>query len=217
MGDDAARADSASPDTVTILDTIDVPIVVVGPDCTLSRINRAAAEAFALAPIDIGRRLGAVAASRRMSRISRSYARRLLLDDAPSRHDIRSGDRRFLLRAAPYAIGPGQTAGAVLTFTNVTAFRASIEQAIYEREYTKAILNTITSPFGSVGLQPSRAIGQPGVLLDVRRLAREGAGHRAPEPWRRRLEGVGPLGGTERDGVGEPRVPAARNRARVPG
>ena len=36
--------------------------------------------------------------------------------------------------------------GAALTATNVTAFRASIDQAIYEREYTKAILNTIIDP-----------------------------------------------------------------------
>ena len=36
--------------------------------------------------------------------------------------------------------------GAVLTFTNVTAFRASLDQAVYEREYTKAILNTVTDP-----------------------------------------------------------------------
>ena len=34
----------------------------------------------------------------------------------------------------------------VLTFTNVTAFRASIDQAIYERECTKAILNTVADP-----------------------------------------------------------------------
>jgi PAS domain S-box-containing protein len=36
--------------------------------------------------------------------------------------------------------------GAVLTFTNITAFRASLGQAIYEREYTKAILNATTDP-----------------------------------------------------------------------
>jgi PAS domain S-box-containing protein len=33
--------------------------------------------------------------------------------------------------------------GSVLTFNNVTAFRASIDQAVYEREYAKAILNTV--------------------------------------------------------------------------
>jgi PAS domain S-box-containing protein len=36
--------------------------------------------------------------------------------------------------------------GSVLTFTNITAFRASIDQAIYEREYTKAILNAVIDP-----------------------------------------------------------------------
>ena len=39
-----------------------------------------------------------------------------------------------------------QIVGAALTITNVTAFRASIDQAIYEREYTKAILNTVIDP-----------------------------------------------------------------------
>jgi len=34
----------------------------------------------------------------------------------------------------------------VLTFTNVTAFRASMDQAIYERESTKVILNTVADP-----------------------------------------------------------------------
>jgi PAS domain S-box-containing protein len=36
-----------------------------------------------------------------------------------------------------------QVDSAVLTFQNVTAFRASLDQAIYEREYTKAILNSV--------------------------------------------------------------------------
>ena len=39
-----------------------------------------------------------------------------------------------------------KSTGTVLTFTNVTAFRASIDQAIYERECTKAILNTVADP-----------------------------------------------------------------------
>ncbi len=144
-GDEAVHADSASPEIIAILDTIDVPIVVVGGDCTLARINRAATEAFALGPTDIGQRLSSIAALADVKDIERLCAQ-VIADGASSRRDIRSGDRRFLLRAAPYAIGAGQTAGAVLTFTNVTAFRASIEQAIYEREYTKAILNTVTTP-----------------------------------------------------------------------
>jgi PAS domain S-box-containing protein len=70
----------------------------------------------------------------------------VITDGAPHRIETRDGDRRFLLRIAPYAGSDRQILGAVLTFTNVTAFRASIEQAIYEREYTKAVLNTVVDP-----------------------------------------------------------------------
>ncbi len=71
---------------------------------------------------------------------------RVITDGAPHRIETRDGDRHFLLRIAPYTGSDRQILGAVLTFTNVTAFRASIEQAIYEREYTKAILNTVVDP-----------------------------------------------------------------------
>jgi two-component system CheB/CheR fusion protein len=47
---------------------------------------------------------------------------------------------------SPYADNDRQVAGTVLTFTNVTAFRASLNPAIYEREFTKAILNTVGDP-----------------------------------------------------------------------
>ena len=40
----------------------------------------------------------------------------------------------------------GQIAGLVLSFTNVTAFRASLDLAVYERESTKAIINTVADP-----------------------------------------------------------------------
>ena len=52
----------------------------------------------------------------------------------------------FVVRISPYAKGDQQVEGTVLTFTNVTAFRASIDQAIYERECTKSILNTVADP-----------------------------------------------------------------------
>jgi PAS domain S-box-containing protein len=63
-----------------------------------------------------------------------------------SRADFREGDKWFVVRISPYANGDRQVTGTVLTFTNVTAFRASIDQAIYERECTKAILNTVVDP-----------------------------------------------------------------------
>jgi PAS domain S-box-containing protein len=70
----------------------------------------------------------------------------VIFDGAPFRREVRDEDRWFLLRIAPYASSDRQVGGTALTLTNVTAFRASLEQAIYEREYTKTILNAVIGP-----------------------------------------------------------------------
>jgi hypothetical protein len=62
----------------------------------------------------------------------------------PTQHDVRIEGKSFIVRIAPHT--GGQVSGTVLTFNNVTAFRSSIDQAIYEREYAKTILNTVPDP-----------------------------------------------------------------------
>src|SRR3984885_4187033 len=128
---------------ISVLDAVDVPIIVISRQCKVARINRAAMTVFGLKVSDVGRSLGnTLAGVEDLNRI----CTRVITDGAPHRVETRDGDRRFLLRIAPYTGSDRQILGAVLTFTNVTAFRASIEQAIYEREYTKAILNTVVDP-----------------------------------------------------------------------
>jgi PAS domain S-box-containing protein len=128
---------------IGVLDAVDVPIIVITREYKVARINRAAMTVFGLKVSDLGRPLGdTLAGVQDLHRI----CMRVISDGAPHRIDTRDGDRCFLLRIAPYTGSDRQILGAVLTFTNVTAFRASIEQAIYEREYTKAILNTVVDP-----------------------------------------------------------------------
>src|SRR5580700_8998573 len=128
---------------ISVLDAVDVPIVVISRECTVARINRAAMTVFGLKASDLGCSLGnTLGGVEDLSRI----CKRVITDGAPHRVETRDGDRCFLLRIAPYSGSDRQILGVVLTFTNVTAFRASIEQAIYEREYTKAILNTVVDP-----------------------------------------------------------------------
>jgi two-component system CheB/CheR fusion protein len=142
---DGATADSVSADLNGILDTIDVPIVVVGRDCKVARFNRAAAEALGATPADIGRQTCDLQALAGIPEIEQ-LCTRVMVDGVPSRHEMRTGDRWFLVRIAPYNATDQQVSGAVLTFTNFTAFRASLGQAIYEREYTKTILNAMIDP-----------------------------------------------------------------------
>src|ERR1700723_1429565 len=140
---DSTTLGGTTADEIAVLDAVDVPIIVISREYKVVRINRAAMTVFGLKLSDLGCPLGnTLAGVEDLQRI----CTRVISDGAPHRIESRDGDRRFLLRIAPYTGSDRQILGAVLTFTNVTAFRASIEQAIYEREYTKAILNTVVDP-----------------------------------------------------------------------
>ena len=143
-GDDAA-ANAAATDLINILDTVDVPIVVLRRDLMIAGFNKAAADMLRLSPSDIGRasRDDSVLAS--LPRLEEQCSQ-VIASGVESRADFRDGDRCFVMGISPLKGGDRQVAGAVLTFTNVTAFRASIDQVIYERECAKAILNTIADP-----------------------------------------------------------------------
>ncbi len=144
-GGTSSAAHSTSIDVAAILDTIDVPILVVGRDCKLTRFNRAAADTLGISKSDIGRHTSNMQALLGLPEIHRTCMQ-VMADAVPSRQEMKHEGRYFLIRIAPHTTTDQQLCGAVLTFTNFTAFRASLGQAIYEREYTKTILNAVSDP-----------------------------------------------------------------------
>ena len=143
MSGDGTTSGGITANEIGLLDAIDLPTIVISRECKVARINRAATSVLGLTASDLDCSLGdSLAGVKDLNRI----CARVIADGAPHRVETRDGDRYFLLRIAPYIGNDRQILGAVLTFTNVTAFRASIEQAIFEREYTKAILNTVVDP-----------------------------------------------------------------------
>ena len=136
---------AATTDLIKVLDTVEVPIVVVRRDTMIVGFNMAAGDLLGLLPSDIGRatrEISAFAASASLE----AQCRQVVTSGVESRADFRNRHMWFVVRISPYTTGDRQINGAVLTFTNVTAFRASVDQAIYEREFTKAIINTVTDP-----------------------------------------------------------------------
>src|SRR3989454_338770 len=136
---------TATTDLITILDTVDVPIVVLRRDFMLVCFNKAAAGVLRLSPSDIGRASREIAVLAGLPRLEEQCGQ-VIASGVESRADFRDGEKWFVMRISPYTTGDRQVTGTVLTFTNVTAFRASIDQVIYERECTKAILNTVADP-----------------------------------------------------------------------
>jgi PAS domain S-box-containing protein len=138
------KPDLLSASLIDILDTIDAPILVVDRNAAMICFNRAAAEVFGLAGSDIGHSPDNTVALQGAPQL-KDWCVQVVATGAARRYDFRHADKSFVVRIAPYAHSHREI-GAVLTFTNVTAFRASIDQAVYEREYTKGILNTVAEP-----------------------------------------------------------------------
>jgi PAS domain S-box-containing protein len=145
VSDDAAPVNAATTDLVNILDTVEVPIVVLRRDSLIVYFNNAAAHVLGLSPSDMGRASRDIPVLAGLPSLEEQCVL-VFAEGAETRADFRNGDKSFVVRISPYFNSDRRITGAVLTFTNVTAFRASLEQAIYERECTKAILNTVAEP-----------------------------------------------------------------------
>jgi PAS domain S-box-containing protein len=131
-------------DPISIFDAIEVPIVVVSCDFSVAGFNRAAA-VLGLTASDIGGACLDVPVLAGLPRLGQ-LCTQAITDGVESRADLRDGEKWFVVRISQYTRSDRQVAGAVLTFTNVTAFRASVNQAIYEREFAKTIINTVANP-----------------------------------------------------------------------
>jgi PAS domain S-box-containing protein len=137
-------------EAVDVLDSIDIPIVVVNRACHVTRFNRAASNVLSILSSDVGCQPSRLQALADVPEIEQ-WCQQVMADEVPTNHDLRYGDRWFLIRISPYAGTDRQVSGAILAFTNTTAFRASLGQAIYEREYTKTILNAVIDPLVVLG------------------------------------------------------------------
>ena len=145
IGADDGTANKATTDLINILDTVEVPIVVMRRDFTIAGFNKAATDGLGLTPSDIGRASCDISVLAGVPRLEQQCSQ-VITSGGESQADFRDGDGWFVVRISPYTTDNRQITGAVLTFTNVTAFRASIDQAIYERECTKAIVNAVADP-----------------------------------------------------------------------
>jgi signal transduction histidine kinase len=133
----------------SVLDAVEVPIVVMRRDFRIAWFNKAAADALGILPADIGGPPSANSVLAGFSRLER-HCREVVAGGVDSHVDLPYGDKWYVVRLTP-CLRDDPAAGTVLTFTDVTAFRASIQNAVYERECTKTILNTVRDPLVVLG------------------------------------------------------------------
>jgi PAS domain S-box-containing protein len=143
--DTAAASNATTTGLISVLDSVEFPIVVVHRDLTVAGFNRAAADVLSMSLSHVGAAVRATTLFQRWPRLEQECWE-VIANGMESRIDVRGEDKSFDLRISPYASGDREVTGTVLMFHDVTAFDASMNQAIYERECTKVILNTVAEP-----------------------------------------------------------------------
>src|SRR4051812_37122934 len=97
----SASAGNGDAELTGILDTVDLPIVVVGCDFTVARFNRPAAAALGLTASHLGQSPRGIDVFTDIVDLDNLCAR-VTADGVPCRREVQHGDRWFLLRIAPY-------------------------------------------------------------------------------------------------------------------
>jgi PAS domain S-box-containing protein len=125
-----------------LIDCIELPVLVVDRGLILVSFNPAAAKLLALTGLDRGRQLRSIRMLAGVKNLP-DICEHVIASGSSHRVEIGDGAGSwFSLNIGCYKANQNIN-GAVLTLTNVTAFRESLERAIEEREYSKAVLNTI--------------------------------------------------------------------------
>jgi PAS domain S-box-containing protein len=129
-----------------IIDSIELPILVVSRDCTIASFNPAAAALLSLGSPDVGQPLSRIRMLTNVKNLEEA-CEYVMAGGTSSQWDVSDGAGSwYTLRIGPCKASSQHITGAVLTLSNVTALRASLEQAIDERQHTKAIINTVSDP-----------------------------------------------------------------------
>jgi PAS domain S-box-containing protein len=125
-----------------LIDCLELPVLIVDRDLTMVSFNRAAATLLSLTRSDYGRPVQSIPLLSGMQALE-AICEHVIGSDSSHRVEVTDGAGSWF----SLGVGCHKTAqkihGAVLTLTNVTAFRESLGRAVAEREYTKAIINTI--------------------------------------------------------------------------
>src|SRR5689334_7340231 len=121
LPEDTHKAESLVVTPADIVNSIDLPLVFVGPELSVLSFNPAAAMLLSLQPADIGRPVYAIRALAGVSNLE-DRCEVVVAGGAPNHLEFRNAEGAyFSLAIAAYRSAGNPNTGAILSFTNVTA------------------------------------------------------------------------------------------------
>ena len=136
----------ATDDMINLLDSLSIPIVMLGPDLRLRRFTPAAARVFNLLPGDVGRPIGDLRGSLDVAGLGAMVRETVDSVTVKSREVADQEGHWHLLRVHPYRTKDNRVDGAVLLLIDIDELKKGAERLEQARAYAEAIVDTVGRP-----------------------------------------------------------------------
>ena len=136
----------ATDDMLNLLASLDVPIVMLGPERQVRRFTPAAARLFNLIAGDVGRPLADLRGRIVMSDLEPSMLAATETLAVQTREVMDQGGRWYSLRVRPYKTRENKIEGVVMLFVDIDELKKGSERLEQARSHAEAIVDTVGSP-----------------------------------------------------------------------
>lgn len=140
------EAETINNDLHNLLASVNIPILILGPDLKIRRFTAVAEKMFNLIPADIGRPITDIAL-----RVEVPNFPKLVLDVIDSlvtkELEVRDKDGHWWsVRIRPYKTTDNKIDGAVVALVDIDVLKASAESISHVREFADAVVNAVHQP-----------------------------------------------------------------------
>jgi two-component system CheB/CheR fusion protein len=129
-----------------VVDSVRLPIVIVGANLRIRLYNPAAEQVLSLVGTDVGRPIGAVKSLLNVGELE-PLIRTAIKTLTPYDQEVQDRTGRwYAMRIRPYQSLENTIDGAILTWSDITALKGSLTSMTEAHDYLAAVMATIQSP-----------------------------------------------------------------------
>jgi two-component system, chemotaxis family, CheB/CheR fusion protein len=129
-----------------LLNTLNVPIVIIGSAGRIRRFTPAAEKPMRLVPTDVGRRLADIKLGLEGPDLEQAV-QEVIGSMLPVAQEMRDREGRwYSVQVHPYRIGDNRIEGVVIILIDINGLKTASERLRESEEYARAIVNTIREP-----------------------------------------------------------------------
>jgi two-component system CheB/CheR fusion protein len=135
---------SVNSDLLNLLDTVDLPVVMVSTDLRIRRFTPPAQKLLNLLPSDMGRRLGEIRPNLELPDLE-GLVRETVGNAKSQEHQVREKNGAwYVLRVRPYKAWDSKVGGAVITLQDIDTLKRTLDQT---REYAEGLIEDAQAAF----------------------------------------------------------------------